>query len=316
MNLMPTLMKRELQEHKASFFWLPLGTLTFLILLTLATLGTGNVDISIHSASSTGNESSSFIVEDAQGMSSLVATGLGALETLSDDKKKSFFAIVRVFSSYIFYLLFISMAVFYLTGTLHEERADRSIFFWKSMPVSDGQSVLSKLLCILILVPALFITAIALYQLVLFTIITIAGLFRGAPVASLWLDSGLVGGWIQLIVGYLIQGLWMLPIYGWLLFVSSWATRVPFLVAILAPFIPIMLEAALFQSRYLVEWISSHLKTVALPSPLSNTNIRVEEFGVQDSLAIVMRGDFYLGLIVGAGLIAGAIWFRRLKNDS
>ena len=315
MNLMPTLLRRELQEHKAGFFWLPLGTLTFLILITLAALVAGNGDFSLRSTSTSNNETSSFVMEGGHGRTSLLATGLTALETLSDDKKNSFFTIVRFASSYLFYLLFISMAVFYLAGTLHDERADRSILFWKSMPVSDWQSVLSRLLCILLLVPAIFIAAIAVYQVALFSIISIVGLFSEVPVASLWLDSGLVGGWFQLLIGYLVQGLWMLPLYGWLLFVSSWAPRNPILVATLAPFVPIMLEASLFQSRYLLDWISLHLNIVALPSLWGKNNIREADFGIQDSLAITTQGDFYIGLFVGAGFVAGAIWFRKLKND-
>ncbi len=315
MNLMSTLLKRELQEHKAGFLWLPLGTLAFLVILTIAVFGAGDVDVVMHGLSSTDNNSSTFSLEGEHSASSLLSTGLTALDTLSDEKKNAFFGAVRTASSLVFYVLFMAMSIFYLASSLFEERADRSILFWKSMPVSDWQAVLSKLLSILLIVPAIFILAIAIYQIALFSIVSLAGLFKGAPIASLWLDSGLMGGWIQLIMGYLIQGLWMLPLYGWLLFVSSWVTRSPILVATIAPFIPVMLEASLFQTRYLLEWMSAHVKIVALPSISIFTNNTVEGFGLQSTLATVARGDFYFGILVGAGLIAGAIWFRRLKND-
>jgi len=315
MNPMPTLIKRELQEHRTAFLWLPLGTLAFLIFITLAVLSAGDMNFSLHSTITTANETSSYSLESDSSTTSLLNTGLSALETLSDGKKHTFFAFVHLASSYLFYLLFISIAVFYLAGTLHDERSDGSILFWKSMPVSDWQSVLSKLLCIMILVPIIFISAIALYQVALFTIVSLAGLFSGAPVASLWLDSGLVGGWIQLLVGNFIQGLWMLPLYGWLLLVSSCAPRSPVLVATLMPFVPIALEAALFQSRYLLDWIISHLQTVALPSlSVIGSNLPAKGFNIQNSLAVVSQGDFFVGLMVGAIFTAGAIWFRRYKN--
>ena len=317
MNVIHSLVTRELQEHKAGFLWLPIGSLCFLILLMVGFLSLTNIniDMQVKTSSKHGDVSVARTLEEELSATGLLSKALNTIEEMPDQSKTRFFAAFRAASGYLFHSLFIFVAVFYLANTLFDERVDRSILFWKSMPTSDWQAVLSKFLTIWIVVPAVYIMAIAASQLALLLIISITGLFANTPVSGLWLNSGLVEGWLHLILGYLIQGLWMLPLYGWLLLISAWSNRNPILVATLAPVIPIMLEGTLFQSRYLLDWISTHLHIVAMPAFANTGESSMETTSVADTLAVAVQAEFYFGVLVGSLLIAGAIWFRRQKNE-
>ena len=129
-------------------------------------------------------------------------------------------------------------------GALHDDRKDRTVLFWKSVPVTDVETVLSKLITAVWVAPAATIAMILAAQVFLLTVIS--GLVATRETLSIWpiwANSGLFTGLVELLVGYLIQGLWALPLYGWLLFISAAVNRLPFLWALLAPAALVALEA-------------------------------------------------------------------------
>lgn len=309
MRIMYGLIQREIQEHKAGFIWLPLGALCFYIILAIGFMNSGQLDFSMHTESSSQHQNIEFLenLDDGLSASSLLNFSLNHLEQTPDGQEHAF-AMFRAVVGYSFHVLFFLIATFYLASTLFDERFDRSILFFKSMPTSDWQTVLSKFLTIWLAVPVFYILAIIATQFSILIIVTISGLVNDAPISILWLNSGLAGGAAHLILGYLVQGLWMLPIYGWLLLVSSSSKRNPVLIAALAPALPILAEGAFFNSTHLLNWAAAHLRMIALPNADS-------ESGVFATLAILGRIDLYLGILVGAIMIAAAIEFRRRKNE-
>ena len=109
------------------------------------------------------------------------------------------------------------VAFAYCLSALNAERRDRSILFWKSLPVSDLTTVLAKAAVPTIIIPVVAFAAILATQLV----VLLAS-------ATSWNAAGDVIS-TTLIYGPLVLGLWYAPIYGWLLLVSSWAKRGAFL---------------------------------------------------------------------------------------
>src|ERR1700719_836024 len=124
------------------------------------------------------------------------------------------------------------VGIFYSLDALHGERRDRSILFWKSLPVSDRTTVLSKASIPLVILPLLvFAVAVILHLVMLFLSIALL-LLRGGT-ATLWAHLPLFQMELVLLYGLLVIALWHAPLYAWLLLVSAWARRATFLWAVL-----------------------------------------------------------------------------------
>jgi ABC-2 type transport system permease protein len=124
---------------------------------------------------------------------------------------------------------------FYALDALHGERKDRSVLFWKSLPVSDLTTVLAKASIPVVVLPGLvFVISVVLQQIM--RLLSLASLaVHGEGAATLW--NGLPFFEMDLVLLYAVitLALWHAPIYCWLLLVSSWARRAPFLWAVLPP---------------------------------------------------------------------------------
>src|SRR6202040_2416536 len=124
------------------------------------------------------------------------------------------------------------VAVFYCLDALHGERRDRSILFWKSLPVSDLTTVLSKASIPIVILPLLvFAIAVVLHLMMLLLSTAVLLLLGGA--ATLWAHLPLFQMELVLLYGLVVVALWHAPLYAWLLLVSGWARRATFLWAVL-----------------------------------------------------------------------------------
>ncbi|MGC1458667.1 MAG: hypothetical protein WA825_10345, partial [Steroidobacteraceae bacterium] len=112
-----TLIRRELWEHRA--LWIaPLAVAALLLLLAI--IGKTNADF-----------------------------GQVALP----EQRRALFAVIMAYAVVPQFLVLGIVSWMYAGDCLYAERKDRSILFWKSMPVSDTLTVLSKLLLVVVLVP-------------------------------------------------------------------------------------------------------------------------------------------------------------------
>ena len=126
------------------------------------------------------------------------------------------------------------VGVFYCLDALHGERRDRSILFWKSLPVSDLTTVLSKASIPLVVLPLLTFAITVATQLIMLLLSSAVLLGSGLSVATLWTQLSLFQMSLMLLYHLLaVHALWYAPIYGWLLLVSGWARRAAFLWAAL-----------------------------------------------------------------------------------
>ena len=132
---------------------------------------------------------------------------------------------------------------FYLLDALHGERKDRSVLFWKSMPVSDTTTVLSKLFTGAgQSAPAIVIAVTIVTQIVVLLLASVILMIGGATRAAIWGNLQLFQVTIALVYGQIASALWYAPMAAWLLFVSSWAKRVPILWAVLTPVAVVLFE--------------------------------------------------------------------------
>ena len=127
------------------------------------------------------------------------------------------------------------VGVFYCLDALYGERRDRSILFWKSLPVSDLTTVLSKAITPVVILPLVTFAITVVVQWIMLLVSSAVLLGSGLSVATLWTHAALFQTWLMLLYHLLtVHGLWYAPIYGWLLLVSAWARRAPILVGQLA----------------------------------------------------------------------------------
>ena len=149
------------------------------------------------------------------------------------------------------------VSIFYSLDSLYNKRRDRSILFWKSLPVSDFTTVLAKASIPLLALPviAFVVTLIVETVMLLLSSVVVAG--NGFSVAEFWnrveLYPTLWGLAYHLVTAHI---LWYAPLYCWLLLISAWSRRTPFLWAVLPPFAVVIFEKIAFHTRYFLNFLN------------------------------------------------------------
>jgi ABC-2 type transport system permease protein len=205
------------------------------------------------------------------------------------------------------------VALFYCIEALQGERRDRSILFWKSLPVSDGVTVLSKAIVPLLLLPLLTFAitfATQCIMLLLSAAILLASGQSLAMLSHLSLGQRWVGLFSHLVGGH---GLWYAPIYGFLLLVSAWARRAAFLWAVLPPLAIGVLEKILFNSSHFASMLGSRIAG-ADTSPAMATGVTPMVHGMP--LEHFASPGFWIGLALTAACLWGAVRLRRYRGPN
>ena len=152
------------------------------------------------------------------------------------------------------------VGVFYCLDALHGERRDRSILFWKSLPVSDLTTVLSKASIPLVVLPLLTFAITVVTQLIMLLLSSAVLLGSGLSVATLWTQLSLPQMWLVLLYHLVtVHALWYAPIYGWLLLVSAWARRAPFLWAALPLLAIALVEKIAFNTSHFATMLGNRI---------------------------------------------------------
>jgi ABC-2 type transport system permease protein len=212
------------------------------------------------------------------------------------------------------------VGVFYSLDALYGERRDRSILFWKSLPVSDLTTVLSKASIPLVVLP-LFIFTVTVATEFIALLLSIAGQVRIAGGASApSLASLLFQMQVVLLYSLIVLTLWHAPIYGWLLLVSSWARRTTFLWAVLPLLVLGVFERIAFHTTYFGSLLKDRLigfaaAAFALKTPGGEA---IDPHFIP--LAQLAPGKFlstpglWIGLAVAAAFLAAAVRLRRYRE--
>jgi ABC-2 type transport system permease protein len=281
--VMRTLIRRELWEHRA--LWIaPLSVAA--LLLVGAIIGKMNFDFG---------------------------------EATLPEQRHAVFAAIMAVSSIPLYMTLGIMSWMYAGDCLYAERKDRSILFWKSMPVSDTLTVLSKVLVVLVLVP------LAIYLLSALITLLISGIYvvRASQGNGAFWDTvtWLRIQWITLEL--LVAGtLWYAPIIAFLLLVSAWARRSVWLWVFLPPIVLIMLELMALGTHHFWDWLLYRLGGVfrhaapnMTPMPNSDQSLNLLFTNV-NPLPIFTNIDLWLGLAAAAALIVATIRIRQYRDDT
>src|SRR5205809_1492801 len=160
-------------------------------------------------------------------------------------------AMMLIFTAFI-------VGVFYCLDALHGERRDRSILFWKSLPVSDLTTVLSKASVPLVILPLVIFGIIVLVQFFML-LWSSAILLPSGLAATTWTRFNLLQQSVILLYSLIVIVLWHAPIYGWALLISGWARRATFLWAVL-PLLAIgVLEKFAFDTSHFASMLKNRV---------------------------------------------------------
>jgi ABC-2 type transport system permease protein len=200
------------------------------------------------------------------------------------------------------------VGIFYSLDALYGERRDRSILFWKSMPVSDLTTVLSKLAIPLVIIPVLSFAIVAVTQFAMLLLASTLLVGSGANIGALWTQESFFRFSLDLFYHMLtVHGLWYAPLYGWLLLVSAAAPRAPFVWAVLPPFVIWAVERIAFNTTYFLSLLKVRL--MGPPDPDMPQNA--------DFMSTLIPHHFFdqpglwAGLAVAAVFLAIAVRLRR-----
>jgi ABC-2 type transport system permease protein len=282
MNTMATLIKREFWEHRP--LWIaPLAVSACMLLLTLMVSG-------------------HLSLPELEGGMGRGPNKAGAA---------IFFKSGILTGIVICHFLISSIVItFYLLDCLYTERKDRSILFWKSLPVSDTNTVLSKFIVGNVIVP------VAVCVLAGLTALLAAGivLARTDGLANHLWDSSL---WLRAYGVFFVATLasipWYAPVVGYLMLVSAWARRSVLLWASLPPIGALMVESFFFDTRYVATFLRDRL------TPPMSIFREVKPEGTLPQIDVVQflsTPGLWIGIAVGAALLFGAIRIRRFRDDT
>ena len=313
------LVKREFWEHRGGFFWAPVITGGIFLLLNIMGIITAEV-LGARNGINFG----------ASGGLQHVIVDMDA----GDLSQVGFALDIAMYSAMGLLVVVLGFVVFfYCLGALYDDRRDRSILFWKSLPVSDTSTVLSKVISATVLAPVIAVVVGIIVGMLQLLILAVTLSFHGVNVWQLLLLAHPFRVMFNLI-GYIpLYALWAAPAVGWLLICSAWSRSKPFLWAVALP-VGTGLLVAWFGIMGLFNlptaWFWKNVVLRALLSVFPGTG---NLFGSHNTVAFVSSNgtdaldlaqtwhlaatpDLWIGVIAGVALLAGAIWFRRWRDDA
>jgi ABC-2 type transport system permease protein len=207
------------------------------------------------------------------------------------------------------------VSVFYCLDALYGERRDRSILFWKSLPVSDLTTVLSKASIPLMVLPLLTFAITIVTQwitLLLSSLILLAG---GQSVAALWGNLPLFQMSLMLLYHLLaFHSLWFAPLYAWLFLISAWARRAPFLWAALPPIAIAVVEKIAFNTSHFGSLLARRFSGGGQSDGFSEGNMSMVPLTQLGVGTFLVSPGLWGGLLVAAAFLALAVRLRRSRE--
>jgi len=314
MNRLPALIKREYWENRVAMRATPLAIAgIYLALALMALLTFGHLDHEF----------------------STLKEAIRYLATTEAETRADVIYLGNVAASQLFTLALGFVVFFYLLGSLYDDRKDRSILWWKSLPASDTVTLLSKLLTAMFVIPLIFWVVYVLTIVLIYAIGSATVLVLGENPWSLFVGLGNpFKAWTLVLASYLAQAIWALPVYGWLMLVSAFSPRLPLLFALVPPAIFAVLQIWVeFLQTFTLktnlggivwEWyanspiigccdVADGAPAATLGVPMFSTFDNAATFG--NMLDRLFSLQMAVGGLVGLALLAAALWFRSRATD-
>ncbi len=205
------------------------------------------------------------------------------------------------------------VGIFYSLDALHGERRDRSILFWKSLPVSDLTTVLSKLSIPIVFLPLFSFAIVVVAQLTMFFLSSLAMLGSGMNVGPLW--APLFQDLMMLLYHlFTVHMLWYAPVYAWIVLVSGWARRAVFLWAALPALALFAIEKIAFRTDHVLNFLEYRLSG---PEPFDMPGSHVAAMDNMTNLNLakfLSTPGLWAGLVFAALFLFAAARMRRQQG--
>ncbi|HEV2681110.1 MAG TPA: hypothetical protein VGV14_11465 [Rhodanobacter sp.] len=313
------LLKREMWEHRGGLFWAPVITGGVFLLLNLMGIIAGEVMGGRFDGRTNFIGNNMHLLGDAMDKQSMDKVGAG-LDMLM-------YSPTMLIGMVLGFVVF-----FYCLGALYDDRRDRSLLFWKSLPISDTTTVLSKVVTATIVAPFIAVIVGTLTGIVLMLMFAITLSFHGVGVWHLLTLAHPLQVIANLIGSIPLYLLWALPSVGWLMLCSAWARSKPFLWAVALP-IATGIVIGWFKLIGTVEISTSWfwrdvLARILLSVFPGGWYSQVPNLGGNDpaemlsmlnvvnTYSVLATPNIWIGVVAAAAMLAGAIWFRRWRDDS
>ena len=308
MTTLKWLLKREIWENKVLLIW------SNLVLAGVTLLATIPGVFRLYSTTLNLNYPQSFQVNN---LTALFSTYLNAEVTV--------FSILMVFAIYS-----------YATSCLADEKKDRSILFWKSLPISDWLTVLSKLIVSVVFFPIMAISAVTLTTLISMIFFYFISAFYGASVFTfVFVDSGLFGKLWSIFSWFPLYVAWALPAVAWFMLVSAWVKSRAGMWAIFVPvFVSIMVtftngifnlgidthhisSIVIYRGLFGIipnNWVS-HFNINPTDQSIAGTALRLASKNDVVPWELLASADLWLGIIAGILMLIAAAKIRRSRGE-
>ncbi|ANB18548.1 hypothetical protein [Dokdonella koreensis] len=322
MNTFSWLLKREYWEHRGGFFWTPFWITATILIFTLL----GILWAEIH-----GSRMGVNIGVSLDSIAQMVASG--QIENAGKALDVAYLSFAMVPCIALFFVLF-----FYLLGALYDDRRDRSVLFWKSLPVGDAATVLSKVVSAMLVAPLLaLLVSTAAYALFL-VLMSIWVSFHGVNPFTLLAASHPFSMFGRMLLTIPADAAWALPTIGWLLFWSAFVRSKPFLWAVILPVLAfianswmgalglpnidrsVMLNDVLARLLFGIvpgSWLSEGgFGWINRNASMLQNGVLLESLAPARVYALFGTARMWIGVVVGAVLIAAAIWLRGRRIET
>ena len=298
------LIRREIWEHRSIY-------ITPMVIAIIVTLGVFAMLIF----------ASGFAAE-------LDAVIFGAINIAGETERKAALTLYFLGTSWLFLVALAILTVFYCLDSLYAERKDKSILFWRSMPVTDAETVISKLIIALLVIPVAAIIGIIVTHLVNLVVTSVWVSMKGGDASLLiWGSVSLLDNWLAAVIVILATGIWMSPFIGWFLFVSAYTKRSPLLMAFMPLFLLALLEKIILRTHIFAQYVLGRgdeiplIRTENVERFFDEEQWRIAEGATSllvhlDIVQFLTSPATWAGIIVCGLLSTAAIYVRRYRDES
>lgn len=298
------LVRREIWEHRSIFVTpIAIGSIVTLGVLAMLVFASGfaeELDIAI----------------------------FGAQNLAGDPERKAVLTGFFLGTSWVFMIALAILTVFYSLDSLYAERKDKSILFWRSLPVTDAETIVSKLITAIVVIPVMAVVGIIGTHIVNLIVTSVWVSMKGGDGGMLiWGSVSLIDNWLAAFIVVLASGIWMSPFIGWFLLVSAYTKRAPLLMAFMPLVLIPLLEGIFLRTHVFADNVLGRgdgmpiFRTVDVEKFFDEEQWRLADDATSllvhlDVVKFLTSPAMWAGVLACGLLSTGAIYVRRFRDES
>jgi len=319
------LVKREFWEHRGGFLRAPAITAIAFLVIAIMTIAGGEI-MGRHVGAR-------FPLDDKN----LGVPASGIMDPQTLQRVGTILDAILCGSALIVLAVMAIVVFFYCIGSLYDDRKDRSILFWESLPISNWKTVLSKVLSATVVAPVIATIIGVIFGLLLLALLIFTAIFHGFNVLHVLGAAHPIQVTVHIIALIPLYALCALPTIGWLMLCSACARSMPFLWALVIPLasnVIIWWLDLIGLAQFNAGWYFSHITARLLfglrpanwldfshnmPGTATDSLDHVttlDRLGLISNYASLGARDVWIGLIAGIAMLTAAIWVRRWRHDN